>query len=297
MAASDRERRGRPRALDARQCEVARELFGRGLSVDAIARKLDVSRATIYRYRASWNLPVLHIGLFDMLGAPADFYNRFPEGAHPAYLDVRLAQRLAERLGARVRFTPTSMRALVAGVRGGAFDFGLGLLGNSPSRSRVVSFSEPYANLVAAPTGALVARRSRAFSPLDPRSLESAVVGSTDGTLSAEWAARALPDTTTLRLFQRPEITHRALTKGRVDAVLESLPIQESFVATHPAFEIKDPLIAYGPVQVAAMMAQDNLVMKARLNESLDALRDEGVLEALESASKPLAKCARRMRE
>jgi ABC-type amino acid transport substrate-binding protein len=260
----------------------ARELFVGGASIQSITRELELSRATFYRYREGWNLDVLTVGVLDSLRTSVTRYNTFPDRMEPGTFEIQVAKLLAQKLGVKIRFKPVAMAKLFTGIDAGEFDLAMGFVGNTHERRQRYVISEPYGNLVARPTGTLVAKRDLAISVNDLGSLAGLRIGAMGGSLSGDWLAPLARQNVMVKTFGNPSAVHYALLSHQIDAALEAYLFQAPFVAAHPAFEIKLPLIDYDACQIGLLLRPGDERMLNRVNDTILSLLKTHAIEPLE---------------
>jgi polar amino acid transport system substrate-binding protein len=143
--------------------------------------------------------------------------------------EIDVATRLAEDMGVKVEFVPTTWSGIIPALLTGKFDVIIGGMGITAKRALQVNFTNPYEY-----SGmSIVAHREKAagFDSLESFNSPDVEIAVKLGTTAAAAAKKYLPKAT-LRMFDSEPQAYQELRNGKVHAVVGSAP--------RPAFEAVD---------------------------------------------------------
>lgn len=204
---------------------------------------------------------------------PFEFVNEMDQSMG---LDVDLAWALAERLGVQAHFVTTTYDGLYDALIVGRADVIISALYPDPTRTRDFVFSAPYFNageMLVAPEAAAIT----GLADLAGRRV-GAVFGA-DGHMAALGWEKQLTPPPVLTLYQSAPEALAALAVGAVEAaVVDGLAARAAVTRGEPA-ALTAFLVTDEPYVIAARR-DDGALIKA-FDEILDALRSDGVLDAL----------------
>lgn len=144
--------------------------------------------------------------------------------------EIDVAKQLAEDMGVKIEFVPTSWSGIIPALLTGKFDVIIGGMGITPGRNLKVNFTKPYDY-----TGmSLVAHKKKAegFKTIDDFNKSSVTIAARIGT-TAEHAARKFMPNAKLRLFENESQALMELNLGRVHAVVASAPLPHFHAIKH----------------------------------------------------------------
>ncbi len=188
--------------------------------------------------------------------------------------EIDLLRRMADRLDLSLEVRPTPYAALDDGsaLRSDRCDVAAGALAVTPERERVMRFLEPHYEV----TLTLLRPAASDIEGLaDMSGRRLAVQSDSD---ASEYAAQQAPSDADVVELPGDQFMFRALRQGRVDAVLQDLPLnlvhtenqRFTTVESHPTGE-----------QYAFAVARDDAKLQRSLDRALEALRRERVYQEL----------------
>ena len=145
--------------------------------------------------------------------------------------EIDVATRLAEDMGVKVEFVPTSWSGIIPALLTGKFDVIIGGMGIKPDRNLKVNFTIPYEY-----SGmSIVANKSKApgFDSLDDFNKSGVTIAARIGTTAADAAKKYMPNAR-LRLFDAETLAIQELLSGRVHAMVASAPLPAYLVVENP---------------------------------------------------------------
>lgn len=145
--------------------------------------------------------------------------------------EVDVMTQLAQDLGVRIEFVPTSWSGIIPALLSDKFDVIIGGMSVTTERNLKVNFTIPYDT-----TGmALVASKTTAagFDSLDDFNSQDVIIVARIGSTPATAAKQFFPKAT-LRLFDKETQCMQELLSGRVHAFVASAPLPAHSAAEHP---------------------------------------------------------------
>lgn len=145
--------------------------------------------------------------------------------------EIDVAKKLAEDMGVKVQFVPTSWSGIIPALLTGKFDVIIGGMGITPKRNLKVNFSTPYDY-----TGmSILAHKKKAagFKTLEDFNKKSVIIAVRIGT-TAEQAARKFMPNASFRVFDNESQAILELNLGRVHAVVASAPLPQFQALKYP---------------------------------------------------------------
>ncbi|WP_165676205.1 transporter substrate-binding domain-containing protein, partial [Metapseudomonas otitidis] len=171
---------------------------------------------------------------------------------------------------------------LIPALKAQQVDVVLNSLSITPERRQVVDFSEPYFF-----TPALwVADRSLDVAPT-PEGLKGLIIGVQGSTTHSAYVKAYYGKTSTVRYYNDQDDLLADLRSGRVDILLADqlaveplLDLPDNAMLASKGVAPQDPLLGEG---VGAAVRKGNDALRERLNQTLQALRDDGTYDAIRS--------------
>ncbi|MCL2571721.1 MAG: transporter substrate-binding domain-containing protein [Defluviitaleaceae bacterium] len=208
---------------------------------------------------------------------PFEFIADGGEGRHGQYsgLDVAIAVRIAEALGADLIIHDAAFEGLIMDLQGGSIDFIAAAMTIRPDRMESVNFSIPYFAAVQYMVVAMDNESITTAADLDGRYV--AVQGGTTGYFFAmdETDADVLP-------FIRASEAFAALLGGRVDAVVIDSAVAQRFVNANPNdLRIIRDNYAFGDENYGIAVRFGEYDLLDTINEVIAAMQASGELAEL----------------
>lgn len=194
--------------------------------------------------------------------------------------DVDLARAIAADLGLEVQFTHFGYDGLYDALQTEQVDVLISALVIIPQRTRNFAYSDPYFNagqiLIAPESSNLIAMES-----LDNHTL-AVELGAQGHVLATEWE-RQLPDLTVIP-YNTPDEAMTAVIQGEADAVLIDSISGRLFLKNTPndlfTTELTFETITSEPFALVTRI--EDRVLLEKLNQSLQRLKENGMLEAID---------------
>jgi polar amino acid transport system substrate-binding protein len=223
--------------------------------------------------------------------AAAPFPEQLPQSARDESrgytgFDVDVANEIGKRLGLPVRFVSPGWSRVLAGDWRGEWDFAVASITPTPEREQKLVFPAVYRFDVAA----LVVPKNNT-SIQRPADAAGKTIGVRQGTTFEDYLRRNLilynsPSAVTylidnpkIRTFPDREQMVKALTDGKVDAVVTSLGLAEHDIAEGAPLRVVHGFLFFEPVAVAVDKGDPDFPTK--IGEAVRAMRADGTLTNL----------------
>lgn len=192
--------------------------------------------------------------------------------------DVDLAGALAKEMGLTVNFTSQKFDTLIPQLNaGGTFDVIMSGMTISPEREKEILFSTPYID--SNQSIAVVKGKFPKLDGNDAAAINTAftgkIIGVQSGTTGQDWAKENIQGAKQIVPFDDTLAAFSALNAGKVDAVVNDLPVSAYLLKTSYT---GNELVAEIPTgeQYGIGIAQDNEALKTALDEAFDAIKASG---------------------
>jgi polar amino acid transport system substrate-binding protein len=192
--------------------------------------------------------------------------------------DVDLANALAKELGYTVNFTSQKFDTLIPQLNaGGTFDVIMSGMTITPEREQEILFSTPYID--SNQSIAVVKGKFPKLDGNDPAAINTAftgkIIGVQSGTTGETWAKENLKGAKQIVPFDDTLSAFSALNAGKVDAVVNDLPVSAYLVKSSYT---NDELVAEIPTgeQYGIGIAKANPDLKTAIDGALQKIKDSG---------------------
>jgi len=192
--------------------------------------------------------------------------------------DVDLANALAKEMGLTVNFTSQTFDTLIPQLKaGGTFDVIMSGMTITPEREKEITFSTPYID--SNQSIAVVKGKFPKLDGNDAAAINTAftgkVIGVQSGTTGEAWAKENIKGAKQIVPFSDTLAAFSALNAGKVDGVVNDLPVSAYLVKTSYT---GDELVAEIPTgeQYGIGIATPNTALQTAINDALKALKDSG---------------------
>ena len=199
-------------------------------------------------------------------------------GAVAEGFDVDLGEAIAKELGLTMNFTSQKFDTLIPQLNaGGTFDVIMSGMTITPEREQEIPFSEPYIDSNQSIT--VVKGKFAKLDGNDPAAINTAmtgkIIGVQSGTTGETWAKENLKGAAQITPFDDTLSAFSALNAGKVDAVVNDLPVSAYLVKTSYT---GDELVAEIPTgeQYGIGIAKANPELKTAIDEALQKIKDSG---------------------
>jgi polar amino acid transport system substrate-binding protein len=199
-------------------------------------------------------------------------------GAVAEGFDVDLANAIAKEMGLTVNFTSQKFDTLIPQLKaGGTFDVIMSGMTITPEREQEITFSTPYID--SNQSIAVVKGKFAKLDGNDPAAINTAftgkIVGVQSGTTGEAWAKENLKGAKQIVPFDDTLSAFSALNAGKVDAVVNDLPVSAYLVKSSYT---NDELVAEIPTgeQYGIGIAQSNPDLKTAIDAAFQKVNDSG---------------------
>jgi polar amino acid transport system substrate-binding protein len=199
-------------------------------------------------------------------------------GATAEGFDVDLANAIAKEMGLTVNFTSQKFDTLIPQLQaGGTFDAIMSAMTITADREKQISFSSPYID-----SNQSIAVVKGKFPKVDGNNAAAInteftgkIIGVQSGTTGEAWAKENIKGAKTITPFDDTLSAFSALNAGKVDAVVNDLPVSAYLVKTSYT---GDEIIAEIPTgeQYGIGISQSNTELKDAINAALAKVKSSG---------------------
>ncbi len=192
--------------------------------------------------------------------------------------DVDLANALAKEMGLTVNFTSQTFDTLIPQLKaGGTFDVIMSGMTITAEREKEITFSTPYidSNQSIAVVKGKVAKLDGNDAAAINTAFTGKVIGVQSGTTGEAWAKENIKGAKQIVPFSDTLAAFSALNAGKVDGVVNDLPVSAYLVKTSYT---NNELVAEIPTgeQYGIGIATPNTALQTAINDALKALKDSG---------------------
>ncbi len=190
----------------------------------------------------------------------------------PVGFDIDLANLIAEKLGVKAKIISTAWDGIIPALKSGKFDVIISAMTITPERAKEIDFSIPYYD-----SGQIIAVRKDNTAIHGPQDLAGKVVGVQTGTTGEE-AAKKIKG---IKIKEYPDIQYAFtdLEMGRIDAVVNDLPVSAYFIKTHPNLKLVGKLFTVEHYGIA--FRKDEKALKEAINNILKQIKSDGEYDQL----------------
>lgn len=197
--------------------------------------------------------------------------------------DVDLADALAKEMGLTVNFTSQTFDTLIPQLKaGGTFDVIMSGMTITAEREKEITFSTPYidSNQSIAVVKGKVAKLDGNDAAAINTAFTGKVIGVQSGTTGEAWAKENIKGAKQIVPFSDTLAAFSALNAGKVDGVVNDLPVSAYLVKTSYT---NNELVAEIPTgeQYGIGIATPNAALQKSINDALQALKDSGEYKAI----------------
>ncbi len=192
--------------------------------------------------------------------------------------DVDIANAVAKQMGLTVNFTSQKFDTLIPQLKaGGTFDVIMSGMTITPERQKEITFSTPYID--SNQSIAVVKGKFPKADGNDPAAINKEftgkIIGVQSGTTGEAWAKENIKGAKSITPFDDTLSAFSALNGGKVDAVVNDLPVTAYLVLTSYK---SDEIIAEIPTQeqYGIGIAQSNPDLKTAIDAGLQKIKDSG---------------------
>ncbi len=193
----------------------------------------------------------------------------YMEGGKPVGFDVDLINLVAKEMGLdRAEILDTAWDGIFAALKTEKFDIIISSVTITEERKLEMLFSEPYYN-----SGQIIAVRKDDNRIKNENDLAGKVVGVQINT-TGDFAAQEIPGIKEIKRYDDIQQAFQDLEIGRIDAILNDLPVNAYFASTRPNVKLVGDLLTVEQYGIAARLVDQTLIDE--INRALRSLRDSG---------------------
>lgn len=215
-------------------------------------------------------------------------FNYFDSAGNVIGFDVEIGLALCEKMGVECEIIAQDWDGIIPGLQANRYDFIIASMFITEERKQQVAFTDPYYK--AAMTH--VAPKDSGLTELTNDTLSGMAIGAQSGTTQANFVQAQYPDAD-IRLYPTQDEVNLDMASGRIDLqVGDMLPLLD-FLATDDGQccemvgePITDPAFVGEGVGIAVRQEDTELV--SRLNEALQAIREDGTYQAINDKYFPI---------
>lgn len=195
-----------------------------------------------------------------------------PQTGNAVGFDVDLANLLASKIGVKAQIVTADFSGIIPALQTGKFDAIISSLTITDERKKEVDFSDPYYN-----SGQILAVQSSNNSITKPEDLVGKTVGVQTGTTGEE-AAKQIKGAI-VKSYPDIQLALSDLEIGRIDAVINDLPVSLYYAKTHPKIKLVGSL--FTTEQYGIAFRKDEPELRDAINNALKEIKADGEYSAL----------------
>ena len=207
------------------------------------------------------------------IGMSADYkpFEYTDENGDIVGFDVDIAKAIGEKLGVEVKFVDTAFDGLIPGLKSAKYDLIMSAMTITEKREKAVDFTDQYFN-----AGQVVAVMEDNNNIKGPKDLDGKKVGVQLGT-TGDLKASEMDDLAKIKRYEKIPQAFLDLRNGRVDAIVNDLPVTAAYIMKHPEVKIVGEPFTSEYYGIAARPGDDQLLKK--INTALKEVKEEGTYD------------------
>ncbi|MGB9794913.1 transporter substrate-binding domain-containing protein [Caldisericum exile] len=190
-----------------------------------------------------------------------------PKTGNAMGFDVDLANLLASKIGVKAQIVTADFSGIIPALQTGKFDAIISAMTITDERKKEVDFSDPYYN-----SGQILAVQSSNNSITKPEDLVGKTVGVQTGTTGEEAAKKI--NGAIVKSYPDIQLALSDLEIGRIDAVINDLPVSLYYAKTHPKVKIVGSL--FTTEQYGIAFRKDEPELRDAINNALKEIKANG---------------------
>ncbi|WP_318534966.1 basic amino acid ABC transporter substrate-binding protein [Acetomicrobium flavidum] len=208
-----------------------------------------------------------------MVGTAADFapFEFIDENGNYAGFDIELMNAIAEKIGYEVKWENADFAGLVASLQTGKYDAVISGMTITASRQEEVDFSKPYFRS----DQAVVVQASNT-TILSREDLADKKIGVQLGTTGELLARELVSDKGNVYAYDSPDQAFLDLNTGRLDAVVNDLPVSGYFLVRNQNLPLKIAFTIETEEYYGIAIKKGNTELAEKINNALVELKQEG---------------------
>ncbi|HQJ57195.1 MAG TPA: transporter substrate-binding domain-containing protein [Caldisericia bacterium] len=193
----------------------------------------------------------------------------YMENGKPIGFDVDLINLVAKEMGLeRAEVMDTAWDGIFAALKTEKFDIIISSVTITDERKKEILFSDPYYN-----SGQIIAIRKDDNRIKNENDLKGMVVGVQINT-TGDFSAQEIPGIKEIKRYDDIQQAFQDLEIGRIDAILNDLPVNAYFASTRPNIKLVGTLLTEEQYGICARLVDSDLITE--INSALRKIRDSG---------------------
>jgi polar amino acid transport system substrate-binding protein len=181
--------------------------------------------------------------------------------------DVDLANLIANKLGVKAKIMSTDFGGIIPALQSGKFDAIISAMTITDERKKEIDFSDPYYD-----SGQIIAVQVSNNSIKGPDDLSGKKVGVQTGTTGEE-AAKKIKGAI-VKSYPDIQLAFTDLVIGRIDAVVNDLPVSAFYAKGHPGVKLVGNLFTVEQYGIA--FRKDETELREAVNDALKEIKANG---------------------
>lgn len=191
------------------------------------------------------------------------------ENGKPVGFDIDLINLIAKEMGLdRAEIIDTAWDGIFAALKSEKFDIIISSVTITEDRKKEMLFSDPYYN-----SGQIIAVRKNDNRINSEKDLKGMVVGVQINT-TGDFAAQEIPGIKEIKRYDDIQQAFQDLEIGRIDAILNDLPVNAYFAKTRPNVKLVGDLLTVEQYGICARLVDNDLIYE--INRALKNIRESG---------------------
>jgi len=207
------------------------------------------------------------------IGMSADYkpFEYTDEDGQIIGFDVDIAKAIGEKLGVEVEFVDTAFDGLIPGLKSGKYDLIMSAMTITEKRAKAVDFTDPYFN-----AGQVVAVTADNDNIQSVEDLEGKKVGTQLGT-TGDLKVSEMENIEQIKRYEKIPQAFIDLNNGRIDAVVNDLPVTAAYILTNPEVKIVGKPFTTENYGIAARPGDEQLLTE--INTALQEVKEDGTYD------------------
>lgn len=193
----------------------------------------------------------------------------YMENGKPIGFDVDLINLVAKEMGLeRAEVMDTAWDGIFAALKTEKFDIIISSVTITDERKKEILFSDPYYN-----SGQIIAIRKDDNRIKNENDLKGMVVGVQINT-TGDFSAQEIPGIKEIKRYDDIQQAFQDLEIGRIDAILNDLPVNAYFASTRPNIKLVGTLLTEEQYGICARLVDSDLITE--INSALRKVKESG---------------------
>ncbi len=193
----------------------------------------------------------------------------FMQDGNPTGFDIDLIKEISKEMGlSEPKIIDTAWDGIFAALKAEKFDIIISAVTITEDRSKEMLFSDPYYD-----SGQIIAVRKDNNEIKNEDDLVGKVVGVQINT-TGDFAAQKIKGIKEIRRYDDIQQAFQDLEIGRIDAVINDLPVSAYYASTRPDIKLVGKLLTIEHYGIAARLGDNDLIEE--INKALKKIKESG---------------------